>query len=204
MCFSTYLLRNHIHDAGRPGGSRSILSVSANDHIHALRARPAGRAGVLAVVTLALTGCGSTAPTKTAAKSSTTATQSLALAPAQKSRPRVKPVAKLGSTRSTSTTATKPAASTLCPTSEKRTATGLCYNPAAQTKLVTQLGPCPVGQVVADNGACQPLTSSGPGNQPSLPARCRRPHRADCVLRGSLQGGGLKVARSPGFDTVFH
>lgn len=167
--------------------------------------RRARLAGLLAAVcAVVLTGCGSGSPTKTrAGQPAATASQPLASAPApaHKPRPRVARVHRSGSTGSTSSTATKPASgtSTTCPAGQKRTATGLCYSPAAQKALVTKLGPCAIGQVVATNGACQPLTSGS-----SLPARCRRPHRANCVPEGSLQGGGLKVARSPGFDTVFH
>ncbi len=163
-----------------------------------LRAATPRRAVLVAIFTLGLTGCGSTATTKPTTHQSTSSTQALAFAPAHRSGPRVRPAPRHASTRRSAATQTASAGAALCPVGERRTATGLCYSPAAQTKLAAKLGPCPAGQVVADNGACQPLTT-----RPPLPARCRRPNRAGCIAPGSLQGGGPKT-RGPGFDPVFH
>ncbi|MDQ6607867.1 MAG: hypothetical protein M3Z06_15140 [Actinomycetota bacterium] len=143
------------------------------------------RAALLAVFTLALAGCGSTAATKKPA-SHPLAPRPLALTPPHRASPRATSARRRESARGT--VASKPAsvASGPCPVGEKRTATELCYSPAAQTKLVKTLGPCPTGQVVADNGACQPLSSRRPIHPPSLP------------------GGGTRNARGPAYDTVFH
>ena len=174
----------------------------------AVGAGSAHRAGLRALLTLtlggfALAGCGSTAPVKPAGHPSAAVTQPQAAPSPKRAGPvhRAAPAHKSTAHKSTAR-ATSPA-SAPCPTGQRRTATGLCYDPAAQTRLVKKLGPCLAGQVVADNGACQPLSSRRPGTQPALPLRCLHPKRAGCVPQGSLQGGGLKTARGP-TDGVFH